>query len=955
MNKKTVLFLIIFLIINISLNAEDPFLIRENTNFRYSNSITLEDGVVSVWGDTKTSVWNLYAQKVDAAGNILWNNGQPMLIDENQGSFPNYIRTVKTNDNCVIIIWIRFFNPDDYRVYAQKINSSGQLLWSANNELILAADFYPHIHLVANDVGGIFIFYNDIQGVIGLNLDSNADDLWFGNINPLWGNVSLRDMKSDNNGGVIINYNDLSGDENLFAARVNSDREILWNEIVTISLPSYYYPKIVAVGSSDFIIWWRWDGNIIGQHFDLAGNRYWGEEGIQINNQPVYEYADIGLFGDNNSFFIAYVIEAPPPSNDEIFKIMKYDLDGNALWEEGTVLSNSSFGYVDLISISNQNYVISWKDNISIYAQKIDSDGNKLWDDEGIVIVPECEFEWTQGGFRINEMYGQLLCTWQPIQDGNSYLKYQALDSNGNLLLPNEGIDIQSGNYSYIDQYQLIGNDASSYCLWEDYRYDKIRIFAQRIAPNGVNYFPTDGIAITDTVFHHQENFRAKALPEGGVIVVWNEVKENETLKRVRWQILNSDGTVNNPNGNDITVNVTLDQTNPQVDMIDGDIIIAWLENESIKAQKLVNYLPIWGNNASLLIEGGNTNFFRIAGSYLYFDYMDNYYFHHIDENGNLSGNWPSAGVGTNTSSYHLEDMIEYNGDLIYTWRVYGDYKIYAFQILSDNGQYIFPDDGFIISEGEDYYYHDFLFDGCINLIHEDETSHNILMERFDLQGNTIWDNVTIQNNHYFNRLKATKLGDNFLVSWCTNFDETTSSYIMRMIDSNGNPIQSNLVYDDFLITSERRDYQIVSATDTDASILFKRGYDVGSETTFFFSGLVSYQVNVSDVPILEDEIASTDNIQLSNYPNPFNPETTISFNVTQTSSFVTIEIYNLKGQKVKTLYFHSEPVEGLWNEFSVAWDAKDDNEKQVSSGVYFYKLKVNGKTKASRKCLLLK
>ncbi len=210
--KKTFLLLILLTIFSLLLNAEDPFLIRENTNFRYSNSITLEDGVVSVWGDTKTSVWNLYAQKVDAAGNKLWNNGQPMLIDENQGSFPNYIRTVKTNDNCVIIIWIRFFNPDDYRVYAQKINSSGQLLWSANNELILAADFYPHIHLVANDVGGIFIFYNDIQGVIGLNLDSNADDLWFGNINPLWGNVSLRDMKSDNNGGVIINYNDFSLD-----------------------------------------------------------------------------------------------------------------------------------------------------------------------------------------------------------------------------------------------------------------------------------------------------------------------------------------------------------------------------------------------------------------------------------------------------------------------------------------------------------------------------------------------------------------------------------------------------------------------------------------------------------------------------------------------------------------------------------------------------------------------
>ena len=40
----------------------------------------------------------------------------------------------------------------------------------------------------------------------------------------------------------------------------------------------------------------------------------------------------------------------------------------------------------------------------------------------------------------------------------------------------------------------------------------------------------------------------------------------------------------------------------------------------------------------------------------------------------------------------------------------------------------------------------------------------------------------------------------------------------------------------------------------------------------------------------------------LGNYPNPFNPSTTISFSVAQTSSFVNLEIYNMKGQKVKQL-----------------------------------------------------
>ncbi|OQX72068.1 MAG: hypothetical protein B6D62_00090 [Candidatus Cloacimonas sp. 4484_275] len=63
------------------------------------------------------------------------------------------------------------------------------------------------------------------------------------------------------------------------------------------------------------------------------------------------------------------------------------------------------------------------------------------------------------------------------------------------------------------------------------------------------------------------------------------------------------------------------------------------------------------------------------------------------------------------------------------------------------------------------------------------------------------------------------------------------------------------------------------------------------------------------------------------------------------------IEIYNIKGQKVKKLV-GNKLLKG-WN--SIVWDGKDKNGKFVNSGIYFYKLTVNGKTKAMKKCLLLK
>jgi len=86
------------------------------------------------------------------------------------------------------------------------------------------------------------------------------------------------------------------------------------------------------------------------------------------------------------------------------------------------------------------------------------------------------------------------------------------------------------------------------------------------------------------------------------------------------------------------------------------------------------------------------------------------------------------------------------------------------------------------------------------------------------------------------------------------------------------------------------------------------------------------------------------------NYPNPFNPETSISFSI-PTESKINLSIFNIKGQKVKTLT--NEVLEK--GKYDFIWSGKDMNNKPVTSGVYFYKLSVNGKTHDVKKCLLLK
>jgi len=86
-----------------------------------------------------------------------------------------------------------------------------------------------------------------------------------------------------------------------------------------------------------------------------------------------------------------------------------------------------------------------------------------------------------------------------------------------------------------------------------------------------------------------------------------------------------------------------------------------------------------------------------------------------------------------------------------------------------------------------------------------------------------------------------------------------------------------------------------------------------------------------------------------NNYPNPFNPVTNISYSVKEPGN-VTIEIYNIKGQLVKTLVNEVKET-GIYSEI---WNSTDNSNKEVTSGIYFYKMKA-GKYNSCKKMMLLK
>ncbi len=125
-------------------------------------------------------------------------------------------------------------------------------------------------------------------------------------------------------------------------------------------------------------------------------------------------------------------------------------------------------------------------------------------------------------------------------------------------------------------------------------------------------------------------------------------------------------------------------------------------------------------------------------------------------------------------------------------------------------------------------------------------------------------------------------------------------------------------------------------------------GQNLGGELMYMsldldFSELISSNDDNTIVP----NIASLH----QNFPNPFNPSTEIRYSL-QEDAEVNINIYNVKGQKVKTLVNEHATI----GNHSVLWNGDNDSKEAVSSGVYFYEMKIDGGEYSSiKKMLLLK
>ena len=188
-----------------------------------------------------------------------------------------------------------------------------------------------------------------------------------------------------------------------------------------------------------------------------------------------------------------------------------------------------------------------------------------------------------------------------------------------------------------------------------------------------------------------------------------------------------------------------------------------------------------------------------------------------------------------------------------------------------------------------------------------------------------------------------------FVITWDEKRNGTSDIYAQKY-NSSGDPLDSNYLVPNLHYASFAQEYPAVAANDDSIYFTWQdnrraKGWDI-------YAKVVDWIWTEVDE---NEEVNLPHTFELSqNYPNPFNPSTTIQFRVQglrfREPVHTTLRVYNILGQLVRTLVDEEKPP----GNYTVIWDGKDEKDKEVASGIYFYQLKTKDYT-ATRKMILLR
>jgi hypothetical protein len=980
--------------------------IRQGVNIEWFRTgiETTDGGAIYVWSDTKLGERDLWAQKVDGAGNMVW--GEPVLIDGKPDRQEDPVIT-RTSDNNYVIAWIDFSADLDGDVYAQKIDGEGNLLWQEGGVPVCTlAGMQIALNMEPDNEGGVYIIWvdsrNPSKDLFGQRLSANGSPLWIVNGIPIatgLGDEMQNTMLPDGEGGMIIAYtHSYAGNDDLYAKRFNANGTMGWQNTLVISEAegSQSDIRMAALNDGNFVFTWAdkrsADTDIYAQKINLTGDLLWGSYLIVYSDQNGLARPQVNpriVKTSDNGVIIVWEDFRLDTQNPDLFA-QKISASGIKQWsEEGIALCTAEFAQLGprLASDNNGGCFVVWDDlrngnapNVDIYAQHLSASGNALWEANGkaICIAPN-----EQSGSLIKVSNNIVFINWMDIRNGSVGIYYQALTYEGTVLLAVNGAEVFWGlsGDAPLDNYLILKRSSDVVIIWQDTRFanDGYRLFFQFLNPDGSIDLEPNGHPVTVSVGGSQSTPSAVVTPDDQIAIVWEDARGDNP--KVYAQLLSANGErLWGEQGMELTVNSPLRQKDPKVSYYNGSLYFGWSGSDQVETsffyhiygQRIYNGQKMWGPNGILISTLAQSD---LRNECTLYDLIDNYYVWHrinpalatqtiwvkrVAEDGSAMDGWQEEGI--QTSTYNDWDAIQLfpkahktPEGIFVMWRdLRNDYiQNYWGQHLAENGTYLWNPVGVNLNDNQREQEKASIvvnssgitFAWCENI----NGMNDIMAQKYSFPGEPLWTNsgyyVVQRDSAQSDPCLAYFPGGNYLISWA-DFLNIESDLYYKYITENGEMIgapQGNV-----LCNASKSQYQPQTA------ILNNKAYTVWADGRSSgkteILGLYAQKLG-NGTPVTDVTIPPLQSLILhQNYPNPFNPETTISFTLKDPALSLKLNIYNIKGQLVKTLY------DGALQkgQHSFVWNGTDEMNCQVSSGVYFYRLS-NGKESRQRKMVLMK
>jgi hypothetical protein len=247
-------------------------------------------GAIVTWGDLRTGVTDIYAQRVDRFGVARWTANGVALCTATGGQFGQAIAADGAGG--AIVAWRDQRSIDN--VYAQRVNASGAVQWAANGVTVFATDDYQWVpHIVSDGAGGAIIaWYENRKGGKGMyaqRLNAAGVRQWTA------GGVTMVDKLNelydpwgspDGSGGMILSWMDEIGEQfDLFARRVTPSGTFPWGPApigLSAAIENQTDASIAPDGEGGAVIAWAdersggsWESDVYAQLVDAAGRVGW--------------------------------------------------------------------------------------------------------------------------------------------------------------------------------------------------------------------------------------------------------------------------------------------------------------------------------------------------------------------------------------------------------------------------------------------------------------------------------------------------------------------------------------------------------------------------------------------------------------------------------------------------------------------------------------------------------